>query len=951
MKTIGTILGFIFGAGFGDFQGALAGALVGLFIGFVIQEQQRKNRGEAIAPETDRPPRRDMQSRVGTLEARVAELESRLAQLESGVAPVQTPSSERQAAPSVALPHTFAEPAWAELTPTAQPLIAGVAAPPLLEPGTATAASASPAGAEADADAFAEPAVSSSDVPANERSTPPLRASNSVWAFLTGGNAPVRIGLIVLFFGIAFLVKYVAERVTVPIEFRLAGVTAGGIVMLVLGWKLRAKREAYGLALEGGAVGVLYLTVFAALKLYSLLPPGFAFALLVAIAFFSAVVALRQDALSLALTGALGGFIAPILASSGGGNHVMLFSYYAVLDAGILFLAWHKAWRVLNLVGFGFTALVGAAWGARSWRPELFASTEPFLILFFLMFVAIAVLYALRRSIELKHYVDGTLVFGTPIVAFGMQSQMVRPIEFAAALSALVLAAFYLALSRALYGRRSESLRLLVESFLALGVVFATLAIPLALDGRWTSAAWALEGAAVYWAGLRQQRKLARAFGLLLQPLAAIALIHGWVDQPNAVAVLNSGCLGCIIVALSGWFVSYRMAKPAQGKTDLEAQAAPYVFAWACLWWLLGGLLEIDRLYSGEIHRDVERLFIAFSLAGMSVVGVKLDWRLARLSTLSAPVLFAIQAVVVVLFSSHPFEGLGVVTWPLAFTVTYWLLRRHEDEAVKWLASAWHVGLAWMILALGTRELDWQLGLVGDGAWRYIAWALLPAIALHLAASERPGSLWPLTRWEASYRIVACRPIAVLLWLWGLVVGVIASGSAPPLPFVPVLNPIDLAMAAIALGLLRWSLTLQRRGWLARTGLTIRNVYGLLGVLVFVWFNGTLVRTLHHYAGVPHRFDSMMSSVLVQAALSLFWSLAGVTLMVVAARLSRRAPWFVGVTLMGAVVAKLFLIDLSGVGTVERIVSFIGVGLLLMLVGYFAPMPPAAVDLKKESDA
>jgi uncharacterized membrane protein len=62
--------------------------------------------------------------------------------------------------------------------------------------------------------------------------------------------------------------------------------------------------------------------------------------------------------------------------------------------------------------------------------------------------------------------------------------------------------------------------RLLVEAFLALGMVFTTLAIPLAFDGRWTSAAWALEGAAIVWVGVRQQRLLARLFGILLQLLA-----------------------------------------------------------------------------------------------------------------------------------------------------------------------------------------------------------------------------------------------------------------------------------------------------------------------------------------------------------------------------------------------------------------------------------------------
>ena len=928
MKIVGAILGFIIGAAFEDFSAALAGALIGFLVVLVVQEL-RKPRGATTAPPAASPG--NLRQRVVALEARVSELELQIVALKFGAA--------------ASAPETRVE-------QTQHPVEPVPVAPAQSEPPVPIAAANEPpseqlaAVATASAvDATVQPAASADERPASPR------APNPIWAFLTGGNAPVRIGLIVLFFGVAFLLKYVAERITVPIELRLAGVAAGGIAMLVLGWKLRAKREAYGLALEGGAVGVLYLTVFFAFRTYALLPPVLAFALLAGIAFFSAVLAMRQDALSLALTGVIGGFLAPLLASTGQGSHVMLFSYFAVLDAGILYVAWHKAWRMLNLVGFGFTVLIAAAWGAERWEPALFGSTEPFLIFFFLLFVAIAVLYALRQSIELRHYVDGTLVFGTPIVAFGMQSQMVRHIEFGAALSALVLSGFYLILARCLHGRKNESVRLLVEAFLALGVVFATLAIPLALDGRWTSAAWALEGAAVYWAGLRQQRKLARAFGLLLQPLAAVALIHGWIDQPDAIAVLNSGCLGCIIMALSDWFISYRMARPGADVTTLETKTAVYVFSWAWLWWLGGGLLEIDRLYSGVVERDVERVFVALWLVALSIIGTKLDWRTMRLSTLAAPVLLAIQAIGVAMTATHPFTGFGYGTWPIAFAASYWLLARHEQEASASIVRALHVGLAWIVLALGTWELDWQLGRAGSGAWRYIAWAILPAVALHLAAILRLSQFWPMACWEATYRIAACAPVAALLWLWGMAMGMLAEGSAHPLPYIPVLNPVDLAIAAIALGLLRWTLALEQRSWLARLRLTMRNAYALLGVLIFAWFNGTLLRTIHHYAGVPHRYDALMESLLVQAALSLFWSILGVTLMTIAARIARRALWFVGVALMGAVVVKLFLVDLSGVGTVERIVSFIGVGLLLMLVGYVAPMPPAEVRRIEASDA
>jgi len=61
---------------------------------------------------------------------------------------------------------------------------------------------------------------------------------------------------------------------------------------------------------------------------------------------------------------------------------------------------------------------------------------------------------------------------------------------------------------------------------------------------------------------------------------------------------------------------------------------------------------------------------------------------------------------------------------------------------------------------------------------------------------------------------------------------------------------------------------------------------------------------------------------------------------VVGARSVRRSVWLAGAALMTIVVAKLFLVDLGNTGTLARVVSFLGVGVLLLVVGYFAPVPP-----------
>ena len=91
-------------------------------------------------------------------------------------------------------------------------------------------------------------------------------------------------------------------------------------------------------------------------------------------------------------------------------------------------------------------------------------------------------------------------------------------------------------------------------------------------------------------------------------------------------------------------------------------------------------------------------------------------------------------------------------------------------------------------------------------------------------------------------------------------------------------------------------------------------------------------------------FDAMFRSNLVQTSYTLFWSLLALCIMVAAVRRGLRTVWMVGAGLLGIVVVKLFLVDLASHGTVERIVSFVVVGLLMLVIGWFAPVPPRSAD-------
>ena len=111
------------------------------------------------------------------------------------------------------------------------------------------------------------------------------------------GNPLAKLGILLLFLGLSFLLRYTVEHSLFPLELRLVAAALFAIVLLALGWRLRHKQPVYALILQGGATGALYLTVFGAFRLWQMLPMTLAFALLVAICAASVGLAILQKAL------------------------------------------------------------------------------------------------------------------------------------------------------------------------------------------------------------------------------------------------------------------------------------------------------------------------------------------------------------------------------------------------------------------------------------------------------------------------------------------------------------------------------------------------------------------------------------------------------------------------------------------------------------------------------
>ena len=220
-----------------------------------------------------------------------------------------------------------------------------------------------------------------------------------------------------------------------------------------------------------------------------------------------------------------------------------------------------------------------------------------------------------------------------------------------------------------------------------------------------------------------------------------------------------------------------------------------------------------------------------------------------------------------------------------------------------------------------------------------LGWLLAPLAYLWAVSSGSLRGTWPLRDFRDSYAVAGALPVAVFLLGWTFASALMGE-SAAPLPHVPLLNPLETGQIAVLLGIALWWRSL-RDHWAFQE--SAAALAAILGVTVFTVISSMVLRTCHLWGGVAWEQAALQNSMLVQSSLSIVWGVIAIGLMLIAHRSGTRWIWMTGAALVAVVVGKLFLVELAAHGSVERIVSFIAVGLLLLLVGYFAPRRPGTM--------
>ena len=372
-----------------------------------------------------------------------------------------------------------------------------------------------------------------------------------------GGNWFNRIGVLAIFLGVAFFLKYAVDNEWIGPTTRVLIGVAIGILFLIGGERLRKRYASYAYGLTGGGIAVLYASIwFASSKRYGLISTTEAFAFMAVVTATASLLAARYSALPIAVLGLIGGFLTPILLSTGVDNETGLFGYIAVLDAGVLLLAYSKQWRSLNYLSFISTVLMFAAWMEEWYDPSKLRTTIIFLTVFFIIFALLAVLYNVvnRRP---TGWPDLTMVFSNALLYF-VTSYALLDDKYHSRLGlfAVLVAAFYLGLGYFTYRRDRED-KLLVFTFLGLGFLFSVLAVPIQFEQHWITMGWAIEGAVMTWIGLRANDRTSRNGALIVFLIAithwALSDVQGfaYLAPAHFVPLLNERALSCAVLIAS----------------------------------------------------------------------------------------------------------------------------------------------------------------------------------------------------------------------------------------------------------------------------------------------------------------------------------------------------------------------------------------------------------------
>ncbi len=394
------------------------------------------------------------------------------------------------------------------------------------------------------------------------------------------------LAVLLIFCAAAFFLKYAFENRWIGERGRVALEVAAGLAFLGVGWERHGKGWRYlAEVFTAGGITILYLSTFGAFAYYHLLDQGAAFVLLAAVVAGGHAIALAYRGAAIAIVALAGGFLVPVLLSTGTDQHTVLFAYVVLLDLGVLGTVMAREWRWLGSLAFVGTHLLFWGWYFEHYQPGSRGAVLFFEAVVFGLFAAADLAPAFRR--QAAGWEEWTRLAANPFVFYGTAYEVLNGDHHGwMAPLAIVLAAVYGVLSR------FESDRRTVLVTLGTALTFVTLTVPVQLESNWITIGWSLEALALLWVAVETSAAYLRRLSAVVFTLAALHFVFADTPWSRGVftPVVNRYFLGTL--ALAACLSTAAWLDRARG------QAAYGLAAAAALW--LGSSVEAYTYFHAQ---------------------------------------------------------------------------------------------------------------------------------------------------------------------------------------------------------------------------------------------------------------------------------------------------------------------------------------------------------------
>ncbi len=344
-----------------------------------------------------------------------------------------------------------------------------------------------------------------------------------------GENLINKIGILILVLGISFFVKYAIDKDWINEPARVGiGILAGSLVMGIA-HRLRKKYAAFSSVFVAGAISIFYLTIGIAFHDYHLFSQTTAFIIMVAITLFGAFVSVSYDRKELAILTLIGGFAVPFMVSTGQGNYNVLFTYIAILNVGMLIMAYFKKWKIVPILAFVFTVILYSSWMASEFYSNAFPFKGAFIYasIFYLIFSIASVINNIKNKGDFTK-TEYILMLTNTFYYFGIGTTILQTWKpELKGFFCIALALYNLVFAMILY-RKFGINKNAIYFLLGLALTFITITIPLQFNGNNITLFWAAESVLLLWLSQKSKISTFKFGAIVVQILMLFSLIMDW---------------------------------------------------------------------------------------------------------------------------------------------------------------------------------------------------------------------------------------------------------------------------------------------------------------------------------------------------------------------------------------------------------------------------------------